>query len=303
MHSEARQWLDEFLVELEVERRVSKHTVSSYRRDLEQLISFCSEKSIQHWPDVRQPHIRAHIAARHRQGLGSKSLQRELSAMRSFYQFLLKKRRVEINPAEHVQAPKQPRKLPKTLDVDQVTGLLEAGAHSDLEIRDLAMFELFYSSGMRLSELVALNLSDVDLDEQALIVKSGKGGKSRILPIGSKAAAAIRNWLPLRNNTADIKENALFTSSKGFRLGARSVQLRLERWCLAKGVAEHIHPHMLRHSFASHLLESSRDLRAVQELLGHSSISTTQIYTHLDFQHLAEIYDQTHPRAKKTSAS
>jgi integrase/recombinase XerC len=303
MHSEARQWLDEFLAELEVERRASRHTVSSYRRDLEQLIGFCNEKSIQHFADVTQPHIRAHIAARHRQGLGSKSLQRELSAMRSFYQFLLKKRRVEINPAEHVQAPKQPRKLPKTLDVDQVTGLLEAGTHSDLETRDLAMFELFYSSGLRLSELVALNLADIDLEGQTLTVLAGKGGKTRILPIGRKAADAIRNWLPLRNNTADLKENALFISTKGFRLGARSVQLRLERWCIAKGIAEHIHPHMLRHSFAGHLLESSRDLRAVQELLGHSNISTTQIYTHLDFQHLAEIYDQTHPRAKKTRPS
>jgi integrase/recombinase XerC len=301
MLSESREWMDDFLVELEVEKRASAHTVSSYRRDLERLVDFCNEKSIQHWIDVRQPHVRAHIAARHRQGIGSKSLQRELSAMRSFYQFLLKKRRVEINPAEHVQAPRQPRKLPKTLDVDQVTGLLEAGAHSELEIRDLAMFELFYSSGLRLSELVALNLSDVDLDEQVLLVKSGKGGKARILPIGGKATEAIRNWLPLRNNTADIQENALFTSTKGFRLGARSVQLRLERWCIAKGIAEHMHPHMLRHSFASHLLESSRDLRAVQELLGHSNIGTTQIYTHLDFQHLAEIYDQTHPRAKKAS--
>jgi len=302
MHSDARQWLDDFLRELEVERRASRHTVSSYRRDLEQLAGFCDEKSLQQWSDVGQPHIRAHIAARHRQGLGSKSLQRELSALRSFYQFLLKKRRVQINPAEHVKAPKQPRKLPKTLDVDQVTGLLEAGAHSDLELRDLAMFELFYSSGLRLSELVALNLTDVDLDDQSLIVKSGKGGKDRVLPIGGKAISAIRNWLPIRNNTADIKEKALFTSVKGFRLGARSVQLRLERWRVAKGIAEPIHPHMLRHSFASHLLESSHDLRAVQELLGHSNIGTTQIYTHLDFQHLAEIYDQTHPRAKKTPA-
>jgi integrase/recombinase XerC len=299
MHSEARQWLDEFLHELEVERRASKHTVANYRRDLEQLIGYCEQHMILHFADVRQPHIRAHIAARHRQGIGSKSLQRELSAMRSFYQFLLKKRRVEINPAEHVQAPKQPRKLPKTLDVDQVTGLLEAGAHSDLEIRDLAMFELFYSSGLRLSELAALNLSDVNLEDGMLTIESGKGGKSRVLPIGSKAVAAIRKWLPLRNGTADVKENALFTSSKGFRLGVRSVQLRLERWCLAKGIAEHIHPHMLRHSFASHLLESSRDLRAVQELLGHSNIGTTQIYTHLDFQHLADVYDQAHPRAKK----
>ncbi|MEC4750281.1 tyrosine recombinase XerC [Methylomicrobium sp. Wu6] len=299
MHSDARQWLDDYLHELEVEKRASRHTISSYRRDLEQLAGFCDEKSIRQWSLVGQQHIRAHIAARHRQGIGSKSLQRELSALRGFFQFLLKKRRVEINPAEHVKAPKQPRKLPKTLDVDQITGLLEAGAHSDLECRDLAMFELFYSSGLRLSELVALNLTDVDLDDQSLLVKSGKGGKDRVLPIGGKAISAIRNWLPIRNNTADIEEIALFTSAKGFRLGARSVQLRLERWRVAKGIAEHIHPHMLRHSFASHLLESSRDLRAVQELLGHSNIGTTQIYTHLDFQHLAEIYDQTHPRAKK----
>ncbi|MGR8942102.1 MAG: tyrosine recombinase XerC [Gammaproteobacteria bacterium] len=300
MHSEARQWLADFLSALEIEKRASKHTVSNYRRDLEHLVSYCTEKSIQQWSEVRQPHIRAHISARHRQGLGSKSLQRELSAMRSFYHFLLKKHLVEINPAEHVQAPKQPRKLPKTLDVDQVTGLLEAGAHSELEIRDLAMFELLYSSGLRLSELVALNLYDIDLEDQALIVRSGKGGNTRILPIGSKAVSALRNWLPIRNNTADISETALFTSSKGFRLSGRSVQLRLERWRIAKGIAERIHPHMLRHSFASHLLESSRDLRAVQELLGHSNIGTTQIYTHLDFQHLAEVYDQAHPRAKKT---
>ena len=303
MHRDARLSLDDFFRELEVERRASRHTVSSYRRDLEQLANFCSEKSIQQWSDVRQPHIRAHIAARHRQGIGSKSLQRELSAIRGFYQFLLKKCLVEINPANHVKAPKQPRKLPKTLDVDQVAGLLDAGAHTDLEFRDLAMFELFYSSGLRLSEMVALNLTDVDLDDQSLIVKSGKGGKDRVLPIGGKAVGAIRNWLRIRNNTADIAETALFTSTKGFRLGARSVQLRLDRWRIAKGVAEHIHPHMLRHSFASHLLESSRDLRAVQELLGHSNIGTTQIYTHLDFQHLAEIYDQTHPRAKKTDES
>ena len=303
MHDLALQSLADFLGELEIEKRASMHTVSNYKRDLNHLVRFCTEKSIQHWSDVQQPHIRAHIAARHRQGLGSKSLQRELSAMRSFYHFLLKKKLVEANPAEHVQAPKQARKLPKTLDVDQITGLLDAGACSDLEIRDLAMFEVFYSSGLRLSELVALNLADIDLDDQTLTVRSGKGGKSRFLPIGSKAANALRDWLPIRNNNADISEKALFVSVRGFRLSPRNVQLRLERWRSAKGIAEHLHPHMLRHSFASHLLESSRDLRAVQELLGHSNISTTQIYTHLDFQHLAEIYDQTHPRAKKTSHS
>lgn len=299
MHSDARQWLDDFLQELEVERRTSKHTLAAYRHDLEQLRRYCDENALAHWTDVRPAHVRAHIAARHRKKLSSKSLQRELSAMRSFFQNLLKKGLVESNPAEHIKAPKQTGKLPKTLDVDQVAGLLNAEPNSELEIRDVAMFELFYSSGLRLSELVALNLGDIDLNAQSLFVKAGKGGKDRVLPIGGKAIAALRKWLPLRNSTADINETALFTSNKGFRLGARSVQLRLERWRLAKGIAEPVHPHMLRHSFASHLLESSRDLRAVQELLGHSNISTTQIYTHLDFQHLADVYDEAHPRAKK----
>jgi len=176
--------------------------------------------------------------------------------------------------------------------------LLEAGASSILEIRDLAMFELFYSSGLRLSELSALDLADLDLADKTLVVRIGKGGKSRVLPIGSKAIAAIKNWLKLRIIKPDAGD-ALFTSTRGTRIGQRSIELRLELWCKKKGIAEHIHPHMLRHSFASHLLESSQDLRAVQELLGHTNISTTQIYTHLDFQHLAEIYDKAHPRAKK----
>jgi integrase/recombinase XerC len=222
-----------------------------------------------------------------------------LSAIRSFFNFLLKKGLADNNPAQYIKAPKQARKLPKTLDVDQISGLLEAGASSAIEIRDLAIFELFYSSGLRLSELTALNLADIDLTDHSLMVKSGKGGKSRILPIGSKAITAINNWLPQRLKNISVSEVALFTSTRGKRLGQRSIELRLEQWCKKKGIAEHIHPHMLRHSFASHLLESSQDLRAVQELLGHSNISTTQIYTHLDFQHLADIYDKAHPRAKK----
>jgi integrase/recombinase XerC len=293
-----KQLLADFFDALKIEKRASPHTIKSYQRDIEQLSAFCSNKAIHHWRDVQQTHIRSHIAGRHRQGIGSKSLQRELSAIRSFYQFLLKKRFADCNPAKHIKAPKQARKLPKTLDVDQIAGLMEAGAGSVLEIRDVAMFELFYSSGLRLSELAALNLADLDLPDNSLVVRSGKGGKSRILPIGSKAIEAIEAWLQHRAKIAAAGESAVFVSARGSRLGQRGIQLRLTQWCQKKGITEHVHPHMLRHSFASHLLESSQDLRAVQELLGHSNISTTQIYTHLDFQHLAEIYDKAHPRAK-----
>ncbi|MCX7099762.1 MAG: tyrosine recombinase XerC [Methylococcales bacterium] len=299
MQADAQQMLADFFQQLTVEKRASEHTVKSYQRDIKHLSQYCQTQSITHWANLKQTDIRAHIAGRHRLGIGSASLQRELSAIRSFYNFLLKKQLADINPAQAVRAPKQARKLPKTLDVDQVNGLLDAGANSALEIRDLAMFELFYSSGLRLSELANLNLVDVDLPDKALLVRIGKGGKSRILPIGSKAVTAITHWLQQRPKTAAATEQALFVSNRGTRLGQRSIELRLAEWCKKKGISEHIHPHMLRHSFASHLLESSQDLRAVQELLGHSNIATTQIYTHLDFQHLAAVYDQAHPRAKK----
>lgn len=301
MHADAEQMLAAFFGQLTVEKRASEHTLKSYQRDIKNLARYCNDKSIQLWTDLKQSEIRAYIAGRHRRGIGSKSLQRELSAIRSFYNFLLKNRLADSNPAQYIKAPRQVRKLPKTLDVDQVNGLLEAGANSALEIRDLAMFELFYSSGLRLSELAALDITDVDLPDNSLIVRSGKGGKSRILPIGSKAVTAIGKWLPYRLKNIAAPESALFVSIRGTRLGQRSIELRLEQWCKRKGITEHIHPHMLRHSFASHLLESSQDLRSVQELLGHSNISTTQIYTHLDFQHLADVYDKAHPRAKKKS--
>ena len=293
--------LEVFFSQLQVEKRASEHTLQNYRRDLQRLIDYCKSHNIARWSELQQSDIRMHIAARHRQGIGSKSLQRELSAMRGFFKFLLKKHHIGLNPALPVKAPKQDRKLPKTLDVDQITGLLEAGTDSILEIRDQAMFELFYSSGVRLSELTALNVSDLDLADKTLRVQSGKGGKSRMLPVGSKAISAIERWLQQRNRFSASDETALFISKQGRRIGQRNIQQRLGRWCRKKGIAEHIHPHMLRHSFASHLLESSQDLRAVQELLGHSNISTTQIYTHLNFQHLVEVYDRTHPRAKKST--
>ena len=299
MHDDDKQLLSDFLAQLTIEKRASQYTVKSYKRDLNCLSTYCESKSISLWTDLKQTDIRSYMASRHRQGLSSTSLQRELSAIRSFFNFLLKNQLTDNNPGQYIKAPKKTRKLPKTLDVDQIKSLLEAGTNSTIEIRDLAMFELFYSSGIRLSELAQLNLTDIDLTDKSLMVRSGKGGKSRMLPIGSKAVAAINTWLEHRIKSITSTETALFISTRGTRLGQRSIELRLKQWCKKKGIAEHIHPHMLRHSFATHLLESSQDLRAVQELLGHSNISTTQIYTHLDFQHLADVYDRAHPRAKR----
>lgn len=299
MHDDDKQLLSDFLAQLTIEKRASQYTVKSYKRDLNCLSTYCESKSISLWTDLKQTDIRSYMASRHRQGLSSTSLQRELSAIRSFFNFLLKNQLTDNNPGQYIKAPKKTRKLPKTLDVDQIKSLLEAGTNSTIEIRDLAMFELFYSSGIRLSELAQLNLTDIDLTDKSLMVRSGKGGKSRMLPIGSKAVAAINTWLEHRIKSITSTETALFISTRGTRLGQRSIELRLKQWCKKKGIAENIHPHMLRHSFATHLLESSQDLRAVQELLGHSNISTTQIYTHLDFQHLADVYDRAHPRAKR----
>lgn len=296
MHAEAGSAMQSFLKTLQIERRASPHTIANYQRDLKRLQDFCENRQLHQWSELQPADIRRHVAARHRNGIGGKTLQRELSAMRSFFDYLLKKNLVAQNPARLVQAPKAARKLPKTLDVDQVSGMLDHPADSVLEIRDLAIFELFYSSGLRLSELTALDVADIDLKERLLRVRFGKGGKQRILPVGGKAIQALEQWLAYRPAHNDP---ALFTSSRGNRLGQRNIQQRLQRWCQKIGLPEHVHPHMLRHSFASHLLESCQDIRAVQELLGHSNIGTTQIYTHLDFQHLAEIYDKTHPRAHK----
>lgn len=297
MQGDAREALRTYIEYLRGEKRASKHTLSNYLRDLLRLAKFCSEKNIDDWQQLQGNDIRLHIADRHKSGKGGKTLQRELAAIRSFYRYLLKHNLVDHNPAQQIRAPKSSKKLPKTLDVDQVTGLLNTSPDSVLEIRDLAMFELFYSSGLRLSELVMLDIGDIDFADGLLRVRHGKGGKDRQVPIGKKAIAAINKWLELRPGV--VGTQAVFVTQKGARLGQRSVQLRLDRWCLKHGSSEHIHPHMLRHSFASHLLESSQDIRAVQDMLGHSDIGTTQIYTHLDFQHLANVYDKAHPRAKK----
>jgi len=296
MTPSAKQNLTDYFQYLAFEKRVSQHTLKSYQRDIDLLVNYCLSESIQNWQDIQPIDIRNHIASRHRKGIASTSLQRELSAIRSFYNYLQKKKHFQTNPAKQLRAPKQERKLPKVLDVDQISGMLDQSPDSFIEIRDLAMFELFYSSGLRLSELTAINIDDIDLSAGELRVLHGKGDKQRNLPIGSKAVLAIKKWLNYRSETVDC---ALFISKQGKRLSQRSVQLRLERWCKKIGLAEHVHPHMLRHSFASHLLESSHDIRAIQEFLGHSNIGTTQIYTHLDFQHLSEVYDKSHPRAKK----
>ena len=299
MHADAELMLAEFFTQLTVEVRASVHTVNSYRRDIKHLSDYCNAKSIAQWSELQHTDVRSHIAGRHRKGLSSKSLQRELSAIRSFYNYLLKKSQVSINPAQQIQAPKQARKLPKTLDVDQLTGLLEAGADSLLEIRDLAMFELFYSSGLRLAELVSLDIG-VGLDAVAgEVTITGKRNKTRCVPVGNKALAAIQAWLARRGEMAASDEAALFVSRRGTRISPRMVELRLARWVQRQGMGLKVHPHMLRHSFATHLLQSSGDLRAVQEMLGHASIATTQVYTHLDFQHLAKVYDAAHPRARK----
>lgn len=299
MVEEADRQLAAFLDTLRFQQRASPHTLAGYGHDLARLREFCVDRGIQSWTDLASAHVREHIARRHREDIGSRSLQRELSAIRGFFDFLVKRGEVGQNPARGVRAPKAPRRLPKLLDVDQMAGLLEVSPEDPLELRDLAMWELFYSSGLRLSELTGLDLPDLDLQAGMVLVREGKGRKTRHVPLGRYAAQAVQRWLAIRAGYANVGEPALFVSRLGGRIAQRTVQVRLERWQGKLGVPEHVHPHMLRHSFASHLLESSGDLRAVQELLGHANLGTTQVYTHLDFQHLASVYDRAHPRARK----
>lgn len=291
--------LEQFLESLRSERRTSPHTVAAYRRDLQTALGHFRQQGLKHWQELREPHVRHYVSVRSQAGMSARSLQRELSALRGFFDFLVRQRLTQDNPARAVKSPKAGKPLPATLNVDHVTALLEAKAVKDLEIRDQAMWELFYSSGLRLSELVGLNLHDLDLAEGSVMVRAGKGGKARLLPVGGFAQQAVSRWMPIRNGLLQEGEEALFVSRNGRRLSGRSVQLRLQQWGRKLGIERNLHPHLLRHSFASHLLEASGDLRAVQELLGHADIATTQIYTHLDFQHLAKVYDQAHPRAKR----
>ena len=287
-----------FLDYLHYERRLSARTLSGYRHDLSEFLAWLQEHGGTPWVKVTGHHVRSYAAARHRQGLSPKSLQRHLSAIRAWYRFLLREGQVQTNPADGVRAPKVTRRLPHTLDADQVGHLMALAGDAPLDRRDRAIMELFYSSGLRLAELVALDISDMQ-DGDGLLQVFGKGGKTRLVPVGRVARQAMDNWLAVRNQLAKGDETALFVSQRGNRLSARSVEARLRLRAIEQGMPTHVHPHMLRHSFASHILESSGDLRAVQELLGHADISTTQVYTHLDFQHLAQVYDQAHPRSRR----
>lgn len=285
----------DFLAHLEVERRMSAHTLDAYRRDLAALSDWAGKQGVAELPTLQTEQLRAFIAAEHRRGLAPKSLQRRLSACRSFYQWLLKHGRIAANPAAAIRAPKAPRKLPQVLDADEAKALIEVPTDVPLGLRDRALLELFYSSGLRLSELCALRWRDLDA-ASGLVTVLGKGSKQRHVPVGSHARAALDAW---RTETRAADDAPVFPGRGGAPISQRAVQIRIKQLAQRQGMFKRVHPHMLRHSFASHVLESSGDLRGVQELLGHADIATTQIYTHLDFQHLAKVYDAAHPRAKR----
>ena len=293
-----RRWIDGYLAHLARERRLSPHTSSNYARDLAALFEFLERANVRDWKTVDSQHVRMFAARAHAGGLSPRSVQRRLSAVRGYFNYLVREGVAASNPAVEIRAPKAARRLPGTLDVDQITQLLEAPTGDALAVRDRAIMELFYSSGLRLAELVGLGLTDVDLVDRTARVL-GKGAKTRIVPVGRKACEAIRAWLRERGALAGIDETALFVGRNGDRLKPRAVQLRIAYWARRAGLPSRVYPHLFRHSFATHLLESSKDLRGVQELLGHADISTTQVYTHLDFAHLARTYDASHPRAKR----
>lgn len=289
------RYIDPFLSHLEVVRHLSPYTISSYRRDLDSFFTFLKEKH-DSWEEIQDHQVRGFVAQERRRGLSARSIQRALSSIRSFFNYLLDEEVVETNPAANISSPKSPQLLPKALDTDLVKRLLDFKPQGDIEIRDKAMVELLYSSGLRLSELCSLNMDSISVKERSCRVV-GKGNKTRDLPVGEKAIQSLRDWLLVRKNFSSDANRALFLNKNGKRISTRSVQLRLERLSKKRGLPM-VNPHMLRHSFASHILESSGDLRAVQEMLGHSDIGTTQIYTKLDFQHLSKVYDEAHPRAK-----
>jgi len=297
MHDTEHDWIEKFIRHVRFERRLSDLTAKHYQRDLETLFAYCETQDIAGWADLDNEHVRAFTASYFRKGLSPRSLQRRLSAARSFYRYLLREKHVESNPADGVRAPKSAKRLPANLDADRMARLLDIKGHGPLIARDKAILELLYSSGLRLAELTDLNVGDVDMADATVRV-TGKGNKDRIIPVGRQALKALTVWHPLRRELATLDEKALFVSNRGTRLSKRSVQARVEHWSRRQGIDMRVYPHLFRHSFATHLLESSNDLRGVQELLGHANISTTQVYTHLDFQHLAQIYDKTHPRAR-----
>jgi integrase/recombinase XerC len=290
-----------WLETLEHQRRLSGHTLANYSRAVDVLFKLKDQTDLR---DLDAQAIRRFVARLHAAGLSGRTLALTLSAWRGFYRWLSRHRGFSANPVQGVRAPKSPRHLPRSLSVEQAQQLLESVPPQTLAMpegaRDRAMFELLYSSGLRLAELIALDAADGRLDlKQAEVTVTGKGGKTRTVPVGGRARDALRDWLKARALLAAPQERALFVGARGRRIAAGTVQARLRAWAKRQGLGDSVHPHMLRHSFASHVLQSSQDLRAVQEMLGHASISTTQIYTHLDFQALAKVYDAAHPRARK----
>jgi integrase/recombinase XerC len=290
--------VERYLHGLRHERQLSPHTASNYGRDLASLLDYCAAQGLDDWRQLDAQHLRQFAAREHRRGLSPRSIQRRLSACRGLFRYLIREGELKSDPSGDVRAPKARKRLPVPLDADTMSRLLEFRGDDSLGVRDKAIMELFYSSGLRLSELLGLTLDRLDLRGREVRVL-GKGRKERIVPVGKQAIAALQAWLAERTKLASVDETAVFVGAHGRRLGPRIVQRRIARWARLQGLPEHVHPHMFRHSFASHLLESSQDLRAVQELLGHANIATTQVYTHLDFQHLARIYDAAHPRARK----
>jgi integrase/recombinase XerC len=298
MKDEARDWIASYLRHLGAERRLSAHTAAGYARDLGGFAAYCATQGIDGWTGVDGFHVRSYAAAEHRKGIAPRSIQRRLSAIRSFFRYLVREGVVAANPAIEIRAPKIRKRLPGVLDADQMGRLLDFSPDDPLAVRDRALFELVYSSGLRLAEAVGIDLTDLDLADRTVRV-TGKGSRTRVVPVGRLATAALHHWLKERPALAPATETAVFVGRNGRRLGPRAVQVRLARRARLQGIDRPVHPHMLRHSCATHLLESSSDLRGVQELLGHANISTTQVYTHLDFQHLAKVYDAAHPRARR----
>lgn len=294
------QHIAHFLQYLQAEKRYSEHTLSNYARDLASFSQFKARYlADKDWQKLTAHDLRAFAAASHRDGLGGKTIARRLSACRSFFKFLLREGVLSFNPADGVSAPKSEKKLPSAMDADAISGLLDRGSNKPGDIRDHAILELFYSTGLRLSELANLDVKDMQSPDGQLSI-TGKGAKDRRVMVGKKAKQAVDRWLQHRPQFAKThSDDALFLNQQGGRLSTRGVQQRIKLLAQKRGLDRNLHPHMMRHSFATHMLESSSDLRAVQELLGHSDISTTQIYTHLDFQHLSETYEKSHPRAKK----
>jgi len=287
--------LGRYLAHLRNERRVSPHTLEAYRRDALLLVALGGDRPLE---SARTADIRRYVSTLHGRGLSPRSLARVLSSWRGLYEWLARARAVPSNPCQGVRAPRAPKRLPETLTPDEAVALVSFEDPTPLGRRDRALFELAYSSGLRVSELTGLDVQAVDaaIGEARVL---GKGSRTRIVPVGSAALAAIAKWLPERSKLARPGETALFVGLSGRRLAPREVQRRIKRWAAAAGLDVDVHPHMLRHSFASHVLQSSGDLRAVQEMLGHASIASTQVYTHLDFQHLAKVYDAAHPRARR----